>query len=142
MNTDTQKTITLSKLDKLDKLDQTNQQAHKKFSSAIIKLIDAKSSNSGLKYLDPEFYIDQIANTITVVEDDQVSVISNRNDKFVSDKTYKKDLEIAEKPFKYIDTYAKDVVLMNRLQSIFKEVLDEYIDYANYINKIKSKKHK
>lgn len=141
MDKETQKTLIQLKLDKLEELDKHNQIAHKRFKTAIIKLLDAKTSNSGLKYLDPEFYLDQAASTMTTIENGHIFAHNNKEEKFCISKN-SEHLEVLDKPFKYIDTYTKDVTLMNRLQSMFKEVFDGYIEYANYLNSIRDKKHK
>ena len=58
----------LEKLKKLDQLDKLNYHTHQKFEKALIKLLNFKFSNSGLKYLEPQFYETQTAQTTTTVE--------------------------------------------------------------------------
>lgn len=141
MDEEVQKTLLFNKLDKLEELDRRNADVHKKYNAAIMKLLNAKNSNSGLKYLDPEFFLEQAAATIVTEDFGKLSTHDNTKERFTA-YSKKDEVEVLNKPFKYIDTYTKDVTLMNKLQTVFKEVLEEYIEHANYINSIRAKKHK
>ncbi len=142
MGVDVNKQIIFAKMDRLEELDSMNFRVHDRFNKAMLRLVNAKQSNKCLKYLDADFFIEQPARRIIHNDGGKLSLEDNNKGLTFSGS----DNEVApvegDTTFKYIDTYAKDIKLKNQLEMLFGEVLEGYIEYANYLNSFMDKKHK
>ena len=142
MNCDINKQLLFAKMDRIEELNQKNYTVHEKFNKAIIRLMKAKQSNKCLKYLDADFYLEQPARKIIHNQHGLLTLEENKQGLTFSDTDETVEPVKGDTTFKYIDTYTKDLKLKNQLETLFSEVLEGYIEYANYLNSIMNKKHK